>query len=1474
MANESCVYIPRVPDDNVKDGVTPVLWKSIYYCCKGMRRKPNKTLFETVREAANDIYRGLTDKSIIGKLKTMKGVSFDFQDNISLSYALNATDMKKELPKGFDAEKALAYAYGFNSMDEHELEDISDISDEPVIAEYDTERGDTLLKRVAQFNEAESDYTAKVHGYRGNRFYVTVEKNVKGKNGTESKSAEKFSYRLRNELKKRLYTLYSTPKNVEEAITLGANISGTDEADMLGFADSIIGLVRLLKGENGIGVNATMASVFRNVFRPNGKDFIAVFSELGRRIVDSGHAGKILGDEYDAVSEFYEGEDNEGFMSTVAAYAVLKHMKGENLGDGISEGMAERCANVVRNGNYLRNISEEEIVKSVSNSDKGIGYADGMVGRYEHLNSAYEKSGNVSEDTVAAKEAAKSNRQIISELLEAQVRMTNLIRERLKSTGRKVPNKVWNERNAAEFRLKKAYQSGDHIDEMQAVQSYVDNFTRQLEYCERTMRRITDDATTMPINVRAAKLQMIRDLIEEATITVEMLFIEDNRFTKTGNGMFDANLKMQLKDIMERTKKLSGSYGPLAKEYFLELAGEFVDRNHAFVIPSGPLHGKVMTLQEILDNPQVDISAVDMWLDSMSDSKNITLNVLDRIVKSRRTKANNDTIEDNKFILQHAIRLERETGSRDTSFMFARNSDGSIDVGTYICDYDQEAFDNAKKRQIIALEREYGDAHHRDDNADRAFRDELQDWENQQMTRKIGEYTLKIPRPDPEKYPSVTFNSLNDAQKDFYYSMMYMKDKKDSLLPFGTTYLTRSVKIRKDALQRMKSSGSLSEAYSELKKATADSFLVRSDDTEFGIRTGMRDFSGKEVKHPPIFYMNMKDDDSPSDMSLDVVSAMCMYTDMANRYNRMNEIHMTLEAIRNVIAEGQIAVRDSTLGKDRFEQMNTYITQVKKIVNKDPVSTNLIKKFDTYLDMQVYGRMVKDTRVKVGKKEVSAAKTSNVFNRITALYSTAFSPMSWISNLLTGNFNFSIEALSGEFFNLHDARKAQRQFNNNVIEAVGEMGNPVKNSKLMLFNEQYGITQEFERSVKEIDFREKSRFYRIMKMTPFGGNKLGEFFLHMMTALSVANSKNDRLYFEKPDADTVRDDDLMYWHDRKYISVFDAYDVVPLNPEHPEEGSRLVMKRGLYTKDGRRIITKEELYERAQKVRNEGEEISLHDVALADDEVSEYVFIDYFRIKTTKINQLLHGVYNEEDKNMLQQTAIGNMAIMYRKWMRPNIERRFGRSRYDISLEEFITGQPNQNGSEYHEGYYRTAGNLFKNVVKNLHETRSFMLSEEWKKLNEHEKANVKRCGAESAIFILVCLFARMLEALKDPDDGDDDDVTDSKLFAYLEYYIYRLKAEIGSLAPISIFPGSNSSMIKEMKAVLNEPVTGMQTWERILRITDVLIPSNWVKEMQSGHFKGHSMAYKAIMESIPFYRTIYGNLNPEERVRYYKNLR
>ena len=388
-----------------------------------------------------------------------------------------------------------------------------------------------------------------------------------------------------------------------------------------------------------------------------------------------------------------------------------------------------------------------------------------------------------------------------------------------------------------------------------------------------------------------------------------------------------------------------------------------------------------------------------------------------------------------------------------------------------------------------------------------------------------------------------------------------------------------------------------------------------------------------------------------------------------------------------------------------------------------------------------------------------------------------------------------IESLAGEFFNEKNTITADRIYGKALPAYLAEIGSRVKTSKLALWDELFNVMQEYEQDVREVNFDRKTWFSKMFgTSTLFFMNNAGEHWMQNRTSLALA----DAYKMKAPNG--------------KIVSLWDAMEVVPIDKNNKKLGAKLQLKQGYKKADGSDFTQ--------------------------DDIIK-------FSRRSAAINQRMHGIYNKADRSAVQRLAIGRMGMMFRKWIKPSLNRRFKSASYNYDLDAWT------------EGYYRTSGRFLLQLARDLRETQ-FNIAARWNELTSTEKANIKRALTETGHFLAVMAIIGLIEWSDDKDRP--------WLVRMTEYQMRRLYTELGAMIP-------GKSMISEGLKIIKSPAAGVNTIENILDLTKLLNPWNYTDEIQSGRYEGHSTAYKSFFESpvIPMNRTIYRGLHPETGIPFFK---
>lgn len=615
---------------------------------------------------------------------------------------------------------------------------------------------------------------------------------------------------------------------------------------------------------------------------------------------------------------------------------------------------------------------------------------------------------------------------------------------------------------------------------------------------------------------------------------------------------------------------------------------------------------------------------------------------------------------------------------------------------------------------------------------------------------------------------------LNTTQIEFYNTVMEIKKELDKFLPEGITETHNIIKIRKDLIERVKRSKGIKSGAKAIWDSIRDGWIQRSDDTDFGNEALTTDFEGNRIMKLPLFYLGLKDGESMNDMSTDIVSTMTAYAAMANDYKEMGKIVNVLELSRDMLRDA------AGTGETRKGQ-------------------NTIARINDFFEMQVYGRYMKDEGT-IGNTKIAKAKVANQLNAFTAISKMAFSLLSGISNIATGSVQARIEAFAGQYFKQGNLFRADKNYNKSLPAFLGEIGKRVKISKLALWGELFDVQQDYDTKVKEMNFDRKSWFSRMFNSnTLFFLNNAGEHWMAYRTSLALADAYK------------------MIAPDGKKVSLWDAMEVVYLDPNNKNRGARLQVKAGYKKEDGTEF-TKEDILK--------------------------------FSKKTNALNQRMHGVYNKADIDAFQKISIGRMVEMFRKYLKENLDRRYKSVHYDERMEEWT------------EGYYRTVGRFLFQCVRDLREGQ-FALIANFKKLDDREKRNIYRAITEMGHVLALSMALLIL------DLGDDDDDDKPWLLSMMEYQARRLYTEIGSLTPGLQLPGEALKLIKQ-------PAAAVSTMETMIDAIGILNPYNYEAiggedaVITRGKYKGHNKAYKLFFNTLPW-QPVYKALHPEESIPFYK---
>ena len=173
-------------------------------------------------------------------------------------------------------------------------------------------------------------------------------------------------------------------------------------------------------------------------------------------------------------------------------------------------------------------------------------------------------------------------------------------------------------------------------------------------------------------------------------------------------------------------------------------------------------------------------------------------------------------------------------------------------------------------------------------------------------------------------------------------------------------------------------------------------------------------------------------------------------------------------------------------------------------------------------------------------------------------------------------------------------------------------------------------------------------------------------------------------------------------------------------------------------------------------------------------------------VEIKNMNKIIHGNYSEGDKVALQEYALGQTAMQFKKWIY-----NFGKSRYGSTYFDETIG-------DYQEGRYRTFAN-FISVIKagGMYDFNS--IKQAFNSLADYEKSNLKKLQVEAIYWMTTAALMLLLEALAEGIDDDDEELK------MLVNFLRKQSDRVGGELDAAINPKSIYSNLKN-------PVSGLRT--------------------------------------------------------------
>ena len=655
-----------------------------------------------------------------------------------------------------------------------------------------------------------------------------------------------------------------------------------------------------------------------------------------------------------------------------------------------------------------------------------------------------------------------------------------------------------------------------------------------------------------------------------------------------------------------------------------------------------------------------------------------------------------------------------------------------------------------------------------------------------------------------DTYKNESWNSIKGTPKEQWLNKyMALKRELDGFLPDGSTNPYRMPQFKGRTMNRIRNRKlfeSTGKAIAHtLRKQLAETFVEDSEDTDFGsdqtyntieedMFTNQLEFEKEKINRVPLYGINkLKDMD---EISTDLFHSTLAYAGMAHSYAALNSIASSLEIGRDVLRRRQVGGLSTE--NERKETSNAY------------------KRYQKFLDKQLYG--INTKKIVFGK--VVWNKVVGFFTGLASKFFLGGNVLGGAVNLGTGALEIFKEAIAAEHFTVKDWTTANKIYWKDLPSNWIHAGDDVKQDKVSLFIRHMNALNENKKNEREY-FTERSK---LTKLNPFGENlflpyKSGEHYMQTMSYLAMAN--NTKLVDGNGNP----------------ISLYNCYQVVPIDENKPELGNTLTMRT---------------------------------DVRVVDEstgELREWSFVDEseFINKAREVNNRMHGIYNNQDKTMFQQSWYGNALLAMRGYALGMLQRRLGSANYSVALGHESEGSLNTlskvllSAFTDRGGVGLTARAIFLPTSKKVQQE---MLNAGF---SANQYANMRRNWADmlviSALFLMKALFAK---------GGDDDDDDDDQIQGMLYYAASRLFSEQAAF-------NTPQGFVKEAPTITNISPVGFSLAQDLVNIAEMFVTQEEYKARGDTYEKGDLKWVHKVERLLPWYRSYLSMQNPYKAAEGYQ---
>lgn len=395
---------------------------------------------------------------------------------------------------------------------------------------------------------------------------------------------------------------------------------------------------------------------------------------------------------------------------------------------------------------------------------------------------------------------------------------------------------------------------------------------------------------------------------------------------------------------------------------------------------------------------------------------------------------------------------------------------------------------------------------------------------------------------------------------------------------------------------------------------------------------------------------------------------------------------------------------------------------------KNPEATHAYRMFQDWVNASIYDVRINNKRAEwnIGNYKVDLNKLALMFTKFVSKSNLGFSPFVAATGALTGQANFLLEGMVGQYISKDSMKYAYGEAQKQLSTYVSEIGDINRTNKLYVVGEALGVFNVRNR-VRSAAYNKIWR--TLFRDLPFKMMEVLNSPLDPQVIISVMD--DTRLY------------EGQFWSYSNFKEMMMKDRNMSAN-EAKRDWERLrdySMWNMVDVKDGK-IVAKNE----ANK-----------------DIIDRYIPTLSSRVRS--MVQICDGALNEQNRVGASRNAILNMVLPHRGWFILAVQRAYKKAGFNFQTNQFEEG--------YMRTLWRFAGDIYNMMsegrMKEIHD-----VLKEYHSLNPYEQTNIKRSLINMAVFATMIAIGRALM-------GYREDNEDSWFGQFITYIGFRTINEIAS---------------------------------------------------------------------------------------------